>query len=475
MSEADAMKKPLCVDLDGTLLRSDLLVESALELLAAKPWLSLLMPWWLIRGKANLKREIASRTQMDVGALPYDQRLLEILREQPDRHRVLCTASDSKLAAKVADHLGCFDEVIASDGHLNLSGSRKADALAYRFGERGFDYAGNSRVDLPVWARARGAIVVNGSVALARLAQARCELLLHLTAEPTGPRTWIRALRLHQWLKNLLVFLPLLASHQFLEPQKLLLTFQAFIAFGLCASGVYLLNDLLDLRSDRAHPRKKSRPFASGQISLVSGLLMAPVLTAGGLALAWLVAPLFGVVLGCYYLLTVAYSIRLKRVPMLDVMVLAALYTVRIVGGAAAIGAPLSFWLLAFSMFIFLSLALLKRYTELAAMAEQGRGGAAGRGYAVDDLPLLQSLGSSAGYLSALVLALYINSSESVSLYERPEILWLLCPLVLYWVSRAWLISHRGDMHDDPVVFATMDRTSQIVAGLSVGIIAAAT
>lgn len=466
---------PLCVDLDGTLLKTDLLVESALALVAAKPWIVILFPWWLLRGKAHLKREIASRVELDASTLPYDQRMLSILREQPERRRVLATASDAKLANLVADHLACFDEVIASDGSINLDGRRKAKALVDRFGERGFDYAGNSSVDLHVWRRARAALIVNAGDRLARSVESRCETVERIPAEKYVWKCWVRALRLHQWLKNLLVFLPLLASHQFTDPAKLLLALQAFIAFGLCASSVYLLNDLLDLRADRTHPRKKARPFASGQLPLLHGLIVAPALTLGGLLLAFWIEPVFGAILGSYYLLTIAYSTRLKRIPMLDVVILAALYTVRIVSGAAAIGAPLSFWMLAFSMFIFLSLALLKRYTELAAMAESGRDGAAGRGYSISDLPLLQSLGSSAGFISVLVLALYINSSESLALYSHPEVLWLLCPVMLYWISRVWIIAHRGEMHDDPVVFAVMDRTSQVVAALSTGIVLAAT
>lgn len=466
---------PLCVDLDGTLLKTDLLVESALALVASKPWILLLFPWWLLRGKAHLKREIASRVELDASTLPYDQRVVKILRDQPERHRVLATASDAKLAKLVAEHLACFDEVLASEGSLNLDGRRKANALVGRFGERGFDYAGNASVDLHVWQHARAALVVNSGDRLVKSAESRCETVERIPAEKYVWKFWARALRLHQWLKNLLVFLPLLASHQFMDPAKLLLALQAFIAFGLCASSVYLLNDLLDLRADRAHPRKKARPFASGQLPLLHGLMVAPALTFGGLLLAFWVEPVFGAILGFYYLLTIAYSTQLKRIPMLDVVILAALYTVRIVSGAAAIGAPLSFWMLAFSMFIFLSLALLKRYTELAAMAESGRDGAAGRGYSVSDLPLLQSLGSSAGFISVLVLALYINSSESLALYANPEVLWLLCPVMLYWTSRVWIIAHRGEMHDDPVVFAVMDRTSQVVAALSTGIVLAAT
>lgn len=455
---------PICVDLDGTLLRSDLLLESTLALLALRPWMLFLLPWWLLRGKAHLKRQVASRVCLDPATLPYDPRVLDWLRANPHRHRVLCTASDEGLARPVAAHLGCFEEVIASDGQRNLSGAGKARVLVERFGERGFDYAGNGPVDLAVWSHARRALVVNAGGGLARAAARRCELEQHWPANGGGLKAWLRALRLHQWLKNLLVFIPLLASHRFFQPEALLASTSGFVAFGLCASGVYLLNDLLDLPSDRRHPRKRLRPFASGALPLLHGALLAPLLALAGLGLAWWAEPRFAAVLAAYYVITLGYSLQFKRVVMLDVILLAALYTVRIIGGTVVIGAALSFWLLAFSMFIFLSLALLKRYTELAIMLAEGRSDAAGRGYAVEDLPLLQSLGAASGYLAVLVLALYINSPESIALYAQPKVLWLLCPLMLYWVSRAWVIAHRGGMHDDPVVFAATDRVSQVVA-----------
>ncbi len=461
---------PLCVDLDGTLLRSDLLVESTLALLAQRPWLLFLLPFWLLRGKANLKRQVASRVTIDPAHLPYDERVVALLRAPPGRTRVLCTASDEELVRPVADYLGCFETVIASDGERNLAGKHKGQALVDRFGERGFDYAGNASVDLSVWARANAALVVNAGKGLAAAAARQCPVQLHLPPQTGGLRTWLRALRVHQWLKNLLVFIPLLASHRMFDPAALVAAAAGFLAFGLCASGVYLLNDLLDLPSDRQHPRKRLRPFAAGTLPLLQGALLAPLLTLAGLVLAWWAEPKFAAVLAAYYALTLGYSLRLKRVVMLDVILLAALYTVRIIGGTVVIGATLSFWLLAFSMFIFLSLALLKRYVELSAMLADGKISAAGRGYAVDDLPLLQSLGAAAGYLAVLVLALYINSPESVTLYQHPQVLWLLCPLMLYWVSRTWVIAHRGGMDDDPVVFAATDRVSQVVGVLCAGI-----
>jgi 4-hydroxybenzoate polyprenyltransferase len=457
---------PLCVDLDGTLLKTDLLYESVLALLRINPLYLLLLPWWLMRGKAALKQEISRRVELDPAFLPYDERVLELVRAH-DGSRTLCTASDHRLAEAIAVHLQLFDTVIASDGVRNLSGGHKAEALVQRYGIRGFDYAGNARIDLQVWRHARAAWVVNAPASLARAAARVAEVAGQLPTQGGGPRTWLKAIRLHQWIKNLLVLIPLLASHQFLQPSAVGAALLAFVAFGLCASGVYVLNDLLDLPADRQHPRKRLRAFAAGELPLLHGLIAVPLLTLAGFALALMCNAQFALVLGVYCLTTLAYSLQLKRVVMLDVVLLAGLYTLRIIGGAVAIAAGLSFWLLAFSMFIFLSLAMLKRYVELGTTLANGKAHASGRGYAVDDLPLLQSLGASSGYIAVLVLALYINSPESLELYSRPQMLWLLCPLLLYWISRVWVVAHRGGMHDDPVVFAATDRISQciVVAG----------
>ncbi len=454
---------PLCVDLDGTLLKSDLFHESLLALLRINPFYAFLLPWWLLKGKAALKREIASRVSIDVASLPYDPVVLEWLHAADDRPRVLCTASDHLLADDVARHLGLFDEVIASNGIVNLRGKRKAEALVQRFGEHGFDYIGNEYIDLLVWKHARKAWVVGATPALEQAAGRVATVAGSVPHNRPGLRPWIEAARMHQWLKNLLVFLPLVASHRFLEPAAIRDASLAFLAFGLCASGVYLLNDLLDLPSDREHPRKRNRPFASARLPLAQGMLVAPLLTLAGFAVAWQVNPRFTLLLGGYYLTTLAYSLRLKQVVMLDVQLLAALYTMRIIAGAAAISSGLSFWLLSFSMFIFLGLAMLKRYTELSAMLSHGRNRANGRDYEVGDLPLLQALGCGCGLIAVMVLALYINSPESIALYSRPKMLWLLCPLLLYWTSRIWVVAHRGRMTDDPIVFSVKDRTSQVI------------
>jgi 4-hydroxybenzoate polyprenyltransferase len=456
----------LCVDLDGTLLRGDILYESFLALLRSNFLYAFLVPLWLLRGKAALKHEIARRVELNPADLPYDERVIDLLRRTSDRPRVLCTATNVRHARVIAEHLGLFEEVLASDATTNLSGDRKARALVERFGEKGFDYAGNELLDTRIWAKSRAAWVVNGPESLLRQAGRLGDVAGHFPREGGVAKAWIRQLRIHQWLKNLLVLVPLFAAHRFTDPAAVTNAAIAFLAFGLCASGVYVLNDLLDLPSDRAHPRKRMRPFASGRLPLLHGLIAAPLLTLAGFALAFAVSRWLALVLCLYYSMTLVYSFRLKQVVMLDVVVLAGLYTIRIIGGAAAIGVAPSFWLLAFSMFVFLSLAMLKRYTELTDMVSAGISRAAGRGYEARDLPLMLAMGPAAGYLSVLVFALYINSPSSVELYSRPWVLWLICPLLLFWISRAWIIAHRGGMHDDPIVFAVSDRVSLGVVAL---------
>jgi 4-hydroxybenzoate polyprenyltransferase len=466
---------PLAIDLDGTLLRTDMLYESVFALLGREPLLVFALPFWLLRGRAFLKQQIARRVEIDFATLPWDERVLALAREAlGKREVVLCTASDQRLAAAAANQLGVFDTVLASDGSNNLSGSRKARLLCERYGERGFDYVGNAPVDLKVWRHARKAIVANAGPSLANAAAKVTEVAATLPNTGGGVKEWLRALRLHQWLKNLLVFVPLLAAHRMTDPVAVASASLGFLAFGLCASGVYVLNDLLDLEPDRHHPRKRSRPFAAGKLSLLHGALVSALLTVTAFALGWFLSHWFLAALASYFVLTLAYSLWLKRRVMVDVIVLAALYTMRIIAGAVLLKTAPSFWLLAFSMFLFLSLAILKRNTELRAMLAMGKDKSRGRGYQVEDLALLLAFGAASGYQAVLVLALYINSTASEALYRRPEVLWLLCPLLLYWISRAWMIAHRGVMRDDPVVFAVTDRTSQLIALACAAVVAGA-
>jgi 4-hydroxybenzoate polyprenyltransferase/phosphoserine phosphatase len=467
---APHLSVPLCVDLDGTLILSDTLLESALLLIKRNPLNVFRFLLWLLRGRAELKAQIASRVTLNPAALPYNREFVSWLESEraAGRSLWLCTAANVKLAETVAAHLGIFDGVIASDARTNLAGDSKAARLVERFGERGFDYCGNERRDLKVWRHASGAIVANSGPALERDAAAHAPVLQAFPSRNSTLRGAFRAIRPHQWAKNALIFVPLLAAHTASNPQSLADVALATIAVCLCASSVYVLNDLLDLEADRAHPRKSKRPFAAGTLSISAGLALVPILLGTSIFIAAFLPVRFEIVFATYYFVTVAYSFSLKGRVIVDAMALAGLYTLRIIAGAAAATVPLSFWLLLFSIFLFLSLAFVKRFAELDALRRQQRLRAAGRGYHVEDLPVLQSLGTSAGYLSVLVLALYINSPAIEGLYRRPKLIWLLCVLMLYWISRVWMKAQRGEMHDDPVVFALKDRISLVVGALAV-------
>jgi 4-hydroxybenzoate polyprenyltransferase/phosphoserine phosphatase len=469
---APAPDRPLVIDLDGTLLRSDLLLESALAYVRARPQQLLAPLAWLARGKVHLKQRLAQSAEIDVTTLPYDQRVLDLIgRERAAGRRiVLATASHRLYADRIADHLQLFDEVLASEDGVNLSGGRKRDSLLQRYGHQGYDYAGNASDDLAVWATARQAYLVSAG----RRLQQRAALQGNVAGvlPPAAPlqqlRSVLQAMRMHQWTKNLLIFLPLLAAHVAHQPQRLLAGVLALVCFSLCASSVYLLNDLLDLADDRHHRSKRLRPFASGQLSLLTGLVLTPLLLTAAFSLALTLLPWkFSAVLLAYYGLTLGYSLYLKRLMALDAITLAALYTLRLIAGAAAFGVPLTFWMLAFSMFMFLSLALVKRYAELREARHRGdTAQARGRGYFPGDLEMIASLGAASGYLSVLVLALYTQDHATVALYRQPQLIWLACPLLLLWITRTWMLTHRGEMHDDPVVFALKDRTSLLVGVL---------
>jgi 4-hydroxybenzoate polyprenyltransferase len=469
---------PLFVDLDGTLVKTDLLLESLLVLIKARPWMVLLLPLWLLRGRAILKAEIARRADVAADGLVYDERLLVRLREERDRGRqlVLATASHAKYADVVSSHLGLFGGVLASDATNNLEGARKVEAILAYTGGGAFDYAGNAAADLPIWRKARRAIVVDAPASVVRAVRGFTEPDELARPRRSYLKLIARAIRVHQWLKNALVLVPVIAAHRVADVVADLRVVAAFFAFSLCASSVYVLNDLTDLRSDRLHPRKRKRPFASGELPLGFGLALAPVLLASSAAIVVVVLPpMFLAVLATYYVSSMLYNFVAKEHAVWDVILLAGLYVVRVLAGAAAVPVPASFWLLAFSMFIFLSLALAKRYSEMLVQHGLGRTVAHGRGYRTGDMPVLQSMGISSGYLSVLVMALYINSAEVHALYARPYALWAICPALLFWVSRVWVKTHRGEMHDDPVVFAVRDRISLLVgAGVIACVLAGA-
>jgi 4-hydroxybenzoate polyprenyltransferase/phosphoserine phosphatase len=466
----------LVVDLDGTLIKTDLLVETALTLGKQNVLLLPMLGVWLLRGKASLKEEIAKRVNVDAASLPYNEEFLDYLRAQhaQGRRLWLATASHRRIADQVAAHLGIFDRVLATENGRNLSGTAKLEALMSDLGQERFDYAGNAQIDTRIWPHARRALIVHPD----RGVEAAVERGTIERVFPRAKRSWsvyVRAIRVHQWVKNLLIFVPLALAHRLGDLHLVANVAIAFLAFGMTASSAYVLNDLVDLTADRHHPRKRRRPFASGDLPATTGFWLILALLACAGALASLLPGTFLVVLAIYFAGTLTYSFKLKHHAMLDVMGLASLYTLRIIAGIVAIGAPLSFWLLAFSVFIFLSLALVKRYSELRVMQREGKQEALGRGYQVGDLTILSAAGIASGYLAALVLALYVNSPEVLLLYRTPEAIWLLCCLLLYWVSRMWMITHRGDMHDDPIVFALTDVPSLVIGALAAIIVIGAT
>ncbi len=446
-----AQEVPLCVDLDGTLIHTDLLSESFLSALKRQWWIVFLLPFWLLKGRACLKHNLSTRARLDPSSLPYRQDLLARLEREHEQGRtlILATGADRSLAEAVAAHLGIFRSVIATGEGVNLTGSHKADRLTAEFGLGGFDYIGDSDVDIPVWAAAR--------------------VGTRVSKKSSPLKSLFRALRPKHWVKNLLVFVPVITGHGLTDSTALFKASLAFAAFSLIASSVYLINDLMDLAADRRHPVKYRRPFAAGDLPIHFGLLAAPFLALAGFGIAALLGPASLGVLAFYLGLTFLYTFYLKRKLLVDVFSLAILYTLRIVEGGAATGILCSVWLLAFSVFQFLSLAFLKRSAELSNLLRTSREEASGRNYFTWDLVQVNVFGVVAAYMSSLVLALYIASDNVKLLYNQPVWLWLIVPMHLYWMSRAWILSHRGAMNEDPILFAALDRitwASALVAAL---------
>ena len=459
-------KYPLCVDLDGTLIHSDMLLESFIRLLRQKFFCIFLVPFWLLKGKSHLKHEIAVRVDIDYACLPYHHKLIDYLQKEKNRGRplVLVTASDKIIAEGIAAHLGLFDEVLASSDGFNLKGRNKAATLIDKYSEKGFDYIGNESVDLHVWQHAHTAISVNRHPRLvAKLSAFENVIYIDSDRNASLPKNILRALRPHQWAKNILVFVPLLLAHAYFDEARVLSTLLAFVSFSLCASAVYIFNDLMDLDADRQHPEKKHRPFAAGDLSILTGLGLSAFLLLVAGYLAFSVSAGYALVFAVYFITTTAYSLGLKAVALLDVFILAGLYTVRVLAGTFSANVELSFWLLAFSLFIFFSLAMLKRYSELYNLLQRTKQKTNVRGYTTDDKDILALLGVTSGYISVLVLALYITTPEHMVAYRNPEFLWIVFPALLFWISRVWLLACRGQMNEDPVLFALRDIPSYAV------------
>lgn len=454
--------KVLCVDLDGSLIASDLVWECLTALLKINPFLLLLVPVWFLRGRAAGKRRLAEAAHLNPEALPYRREVLDYLQQQKNagRRLVLITAADETLAYAVAQHLGVFESVLGSNGRTNLKGGAKARRLVGEFGTGGYSYLGDSPSDLRVWSSAATALVVGPSARLARKAATLAPIEKRFLTRRPGLRTMLRCLRMHHWAKNLLIFLPMLLAHR-VRVAKAVSCGEAFLLFGIAASSIYVINDLLDLSSDRQHPWKCKRPFASGAVPLWSGFLMFVVLFSTALGLGFkLLGPAFSAITAIYCAVVFLYSLRLKKEPLLDVFVLSSFYVFRIVLGGVMAAVPLSKWFLIWSSFFFFSLALSKRYSELVHAEELVHPGDSGRGYRTGDREVIGILGLGSALCSVVIFSLYAQSREVLALYEHPGILLLVAPVVLYWLARVWLRAHRGELQEDPITLALTDRVS---------------
>jgi len=462
-SSAAASHATLVVDLDGTLTPSDTLMEQFINVARQSPLCVLRLPFWLARGRAELKERLAARGGVSPGLLPYREAFLDYLREERagGRRLVLATAAHRSIADAIAGHLGLFDRVLATEGRRNLKGSAKLEAIRESEGEA-FVYAGDSRADIPIWKAAKGAVLVGVAPGTAELVRRSVTVEREFPDEEGGLAPWLRAMRLHQWLKNLLLFVPLLTAFQFLDLEKLAATVVAFLAFSLTASATYVANDLWDLESDRAHPRKRFRPLASARLSIAQGLGLAASALGLGLAMAFAVSVDYLLMVLLYLALTSAYSWTLKSYVLIDVLTLSLLYTLRILAGSVAIGVAASSWLLAFSAFMFLSLALVKRCAELVSLEVGGMTAVSGRDYRATDLVVLWPLGVGAALSSVVVFGLYISAATTEVRYGTPQLLWLAAVALTYWLARLWVKTSRGEMHDDPVVYAIRDRGSRV-------------
>lgn len=461
---------PLCVDLDGTLIKTDTLFELTVRVLKQSPWLLFLLPFWLMAGKHVLKNNLSQRCELDASLLPVNPDFLAYLRTEHVQQRplYLVTGAHERVAKQIAKHYGFFTDVFATNDKGNLTGKNKATLLVHTFGAKQFAYAGNDFVDYPVWEQAGECVLVNAPPAIVTQANTRFTFTRQFDLQTAlSFKVILKAIRLHQWAKNALIFVPLLAAHQVMDPQRVIDTLLAFVAFGCCASFSYIINDIGDLDADRKHHSKFRRPFASGAMSIPAGIVLALALLTVTVLLSVGLSNGFMLTLLAYFLTTNAYTLRLKYIPVLDVAILAGLYTLRVIAGGFAAHASVSFWLLAFSCFIFFSLAIVKRVSELLTVKADNDEVIICRGYWTSDIPVLISLGTASALMSVLVLALYINNPDIMMLYASPRYLWLVCPVIALWLGRVWLITGRGQMHDDPVIFALRDRVSWLLFGMA--------
>jgi 4-hydroxybenzoate polyprenyltransferase len=469
------IQSPLVVDLDGTLTQTDTLVESIFFLLRTNPLNVFRIFCWVLAGRVNFKRRIAAHTDFTMITLPWREEFVAWLRIQHAQGRplVLATAAHESIAEKVALHFGLFSQVLSTSGDENLKGSNKLEKIQQCVGRR-FSYAGDSVADLPIWQASETAVLVGVSETVRRHVQKTGRIEIEFTNKKIGLQLWMRALRVHQWLKNLLLFVPLLVAFAYDDLEKIYAALIAFVSFSLAASATYIFNDLWDLENDRKHVRKCNRPFASAQIPLLYGIVVAMALLATALLLACFVSLPFAAMVATYIMLTTLYSWSLKHYVLIDVLMLALLYTFRVLAGSIAIDIHVTQWLLAFSVFMFFGLALIKRCAELKALQSAQKNQTDGRDYRVQDLAVLWPLGIAASLCSVVVFGLYIGTPSATTTYGHADLLWLVGIGLLYWNSRLWIKTARGEMHDDPIVFAVRDFGSRITLVSMIGLTLAA-
>jgi 4-hydroxybenzoate polyprenyltransferase len=455
------LNRPLVVDLDGTLIHTDLLLEAILLLFRKNPFYIFLCLIWILKGRAYLKSKVFQKIHIPYELLPFNHNLIEFLKSEHDTGRklILATASPSTAAAEIVRIHSFFDEVFGSNEAINLKGHKKRLLLDQHFGKGNYDYIGNSNSDLKIFESAHFTYLVNPSKALENRTR-KISDLKHVWKTESSMWNIFRSIRVYQWVKNLLIFVPLVTSHTFNSLNHISNALIGFIAFCLLASAGYIINDLFDLNSDRTHPQKSNRPFASGKVSISTAFIVFIFLFTAGFLAAFTLGYVFFIIALIYLTTSVNYSLFLKKIALYDVFILALLYSIRIFAGAVAIKVQLSFWLIAFSTFIFLSLAFIKRFSELIQISNEQNLSKRGRQYHKGDLSILQTMGIASGFLSVVVFSLYINSSEVVKLYSQPKILWAISLVFLFWISRIWLLTIRGEVDEDPIVFAIKDKTS---------------
>ncbi|HTW79282.1 MAG TPA: UbiA family prenyltransferase [Terracidiphilus sp.] len=465
--------RPLCVDLDGALVKSDTLIDSLLVLARTRPHLVPALFARVLHGKAAFKAFVTDNVTLDVQHLPYNRKLLQYLNGQRSEGRpvYLATGADVRIARRVAEHLGIFADVLGSDGATNLTGTRKLAGLRSRLGTTEFDYIGNDTPDLPLLAASAEPMVANPSRRLrARLRSRRITPARIFEERNRLLGSALKAVRPYQWTKNLLIFLPLLLAHIVAAAQSIA-ALVAFACFSLTASATYIVNDLLDIDDDRRHPKKRMRPFASGDLDVVTGLTIVAAFLALAFAGArFLPAAFFGWLV-FYLATTFAYSALLKRYALIDVLVLSGLYTLRLLAGAAATHTHISPWLAGFSVFLFLSLAIVKRFAELENLSTPGATPRNGRGYLLTDLNQLRAFGTASAFAAVVVFTNYISSSEVVMLYHHPQRLWIIMPFMILWLCRVWLLASRGLLNEDPIVFALTDKQSLLIGAAIIAVV----